>query len=276
MFNVRTYGLPPFSVAVIHGGPGARGEMASVAEKLSIRRGVLEPLQMATTLSAQVDELGMVLAGQSMAPVILIGHSWGAWLSFILAARHPELIRRLILVSAGPFEEEYVAGLMETRLNRLLETERAELLELQRRLGDPAERDRVFLFRRFGQLMSKADSFDATTEPNSKVEYHRDTYEKVWSEAREMRRSGLLLKLGENIWCPVLAIHGDYDPHPAEGVRKPLSRILKDFRFELLMKCGHTPWLERHAQGRFYEILESELSRNDSEAVPPITYPLTS
>ena len=28
----------------------------------------------------------------------------------------------------------------------------------------------------------------------------------------------------------MIAIHGDYDPHPAEGVEKPLATVLKDFR----------------------------------------------
>ncbi len=45
MTNIRKYGNPPFSVAVIHGGPGAPGEMAPVARELSSRWGVLEPLQ---------------------------------------------------------------------------------------------------------------------------------------------------------------------------------------------------------------------------------------
>ena len=31
--------------------------------------------------------------------------------------------------------------------------------------------------------------------------------------------------MGRKIKCPVVAIHGDYDPHLAEGVREPLSRV---------------------------------------------------
>ena len=58
------------------------------------------------------------------------------------------------------------------------------------------------------------------------------------------------------ICCPVVAIHGAYDPHPAEGVEKPLSAALREFRFVLLDRCGHTPWLERHARAAFYEAIE--------------------
>lgn len=41
MKNLRKFGKKPFNVAVIHGGPGAAGKMAPVAEKLSIKSGIL-------------------------------------------------------------------------------------------------------------------------------------------------------------------------------------------------------------------------------------------
>ncbi len=75
-----------------------------------------------------------------------------------------------------------------------------------------------------------------------------------------LRQTGKLLDIVAKIRCPVVAIHGDYDPHPAEGVRGPLSSILKDFRLILLEKCGHKPWIEREAKETFYEILNKELA----------------
>lgn len=74
-----------------------------------------------------------------------------------------------------------------------------------------------------------------------------------------MRRTGKLLELAKQIHCGVMAIHGDYDPHPAEGVREPLSAVLKDFRFVLLKQCGHKPWIERQAKEEFFRVLEREL-----------------
>jgi pimeloyl-ACP methyl ester carboxylesterase len=81
----------------------------------------------------------------------------------------------------------------------------------------------------------------------------------VWEQAAELRRNGKLLECGAKIQCPVVAIHGDYDPHPAEGIRRPLERTLKDFRFILLEKCGHTAWIERMAKDIFYQTLRKEL-----------------
>jgi len=42
MENIRKYGIGPFSVAVIHGGPGASGEMAPVAKELALVCGILK------------------------------------------------------------------------------------------------------------------------------------------------------------------------------------------------------------------------------------------
>lgn len=59
--NLRIHGKAPFSVAVIHGGPGAPGHMAPVARELANEWGVLEPLQTAASLEGQVQELRDVL-----------------------------------------------------------------------------------------------------------------------------------------------------------------------------------------------------------------------
>ena len=116
MENHRTYGSAPYTVAVVHGGPGAAGEMAPVARELARERGIIEPLQRAASLEGQVEELRVTLESTTVPPVVVIGYLWGAWLSYIVAARHPALVRKLLLVASGPFDERYVARLRETRL----------------------------------------------------------------------------------------------------------------------------------------------------------------
>jgi pimeloyl-ACP methyl ester carboxylesterase len=260
--NLRTYGKAPLNVAVVHGGPGAGGEMAPVARRLASGHGVLEPLQTATSLEGQVEELRTVLENYGDLPVTLIGFSWGAWLSFIVAAHHPAHVRKLILVGSGPYEEKYVARLQETRSNRLSEQERTEFEAIVTALGDSATEDKDTLLARLGALASKTDEYDPImdrSDESDSVGSRGDVFQSVWKDAAELRRSGDLLKLGTHIRCPVIAIHGDYDPHPAEGVREPLSAILQSFRFTLLKNCGHTPWIERQARDEFYRILAGEL-----------------
>jgi pimeloyl-ACP methyl ester carboxylesterase len=259
MENLRKYGKKPFTVAVVHGGPGAPGEMAPVARELSSLRGVLEPLQTARTLDGQVEELKSVLEENGDIPVTLIGHSWGAMLGFILAARYPALVKKLILVAGGAFEEKYAVGIMTTRLSRLVEKEREEVLSLMVSFDNPAVEAKNALMARFGQLMAKADSYSLLPGDIEVLETSYDINQTVWQQAQELRNSGELLEMGRKIKCPVLAIHGDYDSHLAEGIQEPLSRILKDFKFVLLPRCGHYPWLERNARGRFYDIIKHEI-----------------
>jgi len=114
-------------------------------------------------------------------------------------------------------------------------------------------------FARFGELMNKADSYDLLTHETEVMFSDPNIYRGVWEQACKLRSNGELIKLGARIKCPVVAIHGDHDPHPAEGVRGPLSHVLEDFRFILLEKCGHRPWLERHARDDFYRILRREI-----------------
>jgi len=257
--NLRKYGSKPFSVAVIHGGPGAPGEVAPVARQLSSVRGILEPLQTENTLDGQVRELKTALEKDGSLPVILAGHSWGAMLGFILAARYPSLVKKLILVGSGPFEEKYAVNILGTRLVRLDEEERVEVLSLIEVLENPAIEDKSTPMARFGALFARADSYDPLPYNDEVLEFQYDINKNVWQEAERLRSSGELLEMGKQILCPVLAIHGDYDPHPYEGVQEPLSRVLNDFRFILLEKCGHTPWLERQARDRFFEILKKEI-----------------
>jgi len=263
MNNLRKYGQKPFNVAVIHGGPGAPGEMAPVARELSSYTGVLEPLQAATSVEGQVEELRAILDREGNRPLTLIGFSWGAWLSYIFSAHYSLFIKKLILVGSRPYEEKHAGDIMKTRLNRLSGGEKEEALSLIEALNSSVFADDDTMAR-FGELISKADSYDPLPHDNEILAYQHDVYQTVWEQASKLRSSGELLKLGQRIQCPVVAIHGDYDPHPAEGVKKPLSQVVRDFRFIPLGKCGHRPWLERYARDRFYNILRSEIGLYDN------------
>lgn len=259
MNNLRVYGKKPYTAAVIHGGPGAPGEMAPVARELSAMTGVLEPLQTKDSLDGQVEELYDVLKNNTDRPIVLIGHSWGAWLGFIFTARRPEVVKKLILVGAGPFERKYVENIATERLTRLNEKDRIEALDLIDIINNPAIENKDKTMARLGLLFSKADTFDALPHRSEALEFDFTIHRKVWAQAEKLRSSGELLEMGRKITCPVIAIHGDYDPHPASGVSEPLARVLKDFKFILLEKCGHEPWIERYARDKFYEILRREI-----------------
>lgn len=269
MDNLRRYGPSPYKLAVIHGGPGAPGEMAPVARELlsieGLEGGVLEPLQTATTLEGQILELKNILEEKGTLPIILIGFSWGAMLSFIFTARYPQFVKKLILIGSGPYEEKYAKDIMSTRISRLGKEDWENFLSLTEFLNKPSDKklysggDKDSALCDFGKLMSKVDAYNPLPYEDELLNCNYDIFRQVWEEASELRKSGRLLELGKNISCPIVAIHGDYDPHPFKGVKEPLSRILSNFRFILLEKCGHRPWIEREAKKNFYKVLKQEI-----------------
>jgi pimeloyl-ACP methyl ester carboxylesterase len=257
MNHFRKHGSPPFKVVILHGGPGAPGSMKDPATVLSTRMGILEPLLTQLSVKGQLEELYEIIITYGNPPVKLAGHSWGAWLAFIAAAGYPAIVDKLILIGAGSFDPLYTADLMKTRSERLSEKENDEaaILSALVQQGSASDSD----FRRFGELMSRADSYDCDDAEQRDLKFYPEVYNAVWKEAEKMRNKGELLALGEKITCPVIAIHGLYDPHPAEGVERSLKKVLHDFRFIVLEKCGHYPWHERYAKHNFYAIMEKEL-----------------
>jgi pimeloyl-ACP methyl ester carboxylesterase len=260
MDNLRKYGNAPYKLAVIHGGPGAAGGVASLARELGNKHGVLEPLQTQHSISAQIQGLREGLEIHGDLPITLVGWSWGAWLGYMLTAKYPFLVQKLILIGSGPFEAKYAKQIAETRTSRLSERDQVELHASMEQLNDPTAPNKQALLESVGRLSDKADSYDPVDKRPDTVNVRQDIYQSVWSEAADLRRSGRLLEFAKDIPCPVVAIHGDYDPHPAEGVREPLSNRIKDFRFVLLPHCGHKPWIEKQARDAFYRILETELA----------------
>ncbi|MHB8895574.1 MAG: alpha/beta fold hydrolase [Candidatus Geothermincolia bacterium] len=255
---LRKHGSPPFDVAVLHGGPGAAGEVAPVAEHISASHGALEPFQTATTVDGQVHELASVLSEHACLPVTLVGYSWGAMLALVFAARNPSFVRKLVLVSSASLDAGSAAVITATRLERMSPDQRLLLDTLVSELGDPLSPDRNAAFARLGELISRVDSFDPIPCDET-VQYDYDIFTSVWSEAEDMRNRGEFVTLARAVECPVAAIHGDYDPHPSAGVVEPLSGAIPAFEFILLPDCGHKPWAERRARGPFFEILGREV-----------------
>ncbi|MBD3353410.1 MAG: alpha/beta fold hydrolase [Candidatus Lokiarchaeota archaeon] len=268
MENPRKYGEQPFKVALIHGGPGGMGEMSSVARKLhrDLEIGVLEPIQTKSNIDDLVKELRDIIMQHGTTPLTLIGYSWGAWLSYFLTAEHPELVEKLVLVSSGPFEEKYVGQLSRTRSDRLSTPEKNEYNNILKLLNNDLESVTDQMYKRLGEFTQKTDLKDPIEDNADEIKIEhitglnmKDTIHVLY-ESLKLRESGKLYELGKKINCPVIAIHGDYDPHPADGVKDPLSKVLSNFRFILLQNCGHTPWREKNASEDFYNHLYAILN----------------
>ena len=255
-YSFRLHGTRPHNVFALHGGPGGACEVEPLAHELAGRGfGVVEPFQTGHSIDAQVEELREQIEEHGERPVAVVGWSWGAWLGALFAARYPELVSQLVMVGSGPLDARYATTTRMNRDQRMTQADRATLRKLEEDQADPDYAAKM------NALMEKVDSYAPDDSPSPVVDFDRHIHNAVWTEAAEMRSSRALLEEIARIKCPVLAIHGDHDPHPAEGVRVPLLAALPEAQFVLLERCGHKPWREIHARNAFFDEVVTAISR---------------
>lgn len=259
MSTTKIYGSPPYNIVLLHGGPGAIGEMEPVAKFLSSSFGVLEPLQSKSSITELLEELKESIEENSKNPITLVGYSWGAWLAVIFASKYPELIKKVLLISSGPFETKYIPMMNKIRGDRMTGKDRKMLEELSKEFKNPSANKEETMIK-MGELYNRLDSFSPIKHELSSLKLDLDMYNSIWPEASQMRENGELVNHLKKIVCPIVAIHGDYDGHPYIGVKEPLEKFAKDSKFILIKHCGHTPWYEKKAREKFYEVLTESIT----------------
>lgn len=246
IMNCREYGNKPYKVIVIHGGPGAIGSCAGICRGLSDEFGVIEIFQSKNSILELVNEMLDVIKSYKLNQVILIGHSWGAWLSFIFTSLHPEYVSKLILVGSGLFDTKYYPQLIKASKVKIMPDEQKHDIQLANLYS--------------GNMKYNPYSYCLLPNlPEDTISFNEQQCNLLLNEIIPIRDSGELLSYSEKIICPVVAIHGRNDPHIAEGIKIPLEKHLPDFKMFILEKCGHEPWKEYYAKDEFFKILKNEL-----------------
>lgn len=137
--------------------------------------------------------------------------------------------------------------------------EEAEEFERILRLIEKEPGDKDEYLRRLGKICDKADGFKEEEVSQAEALLDGELHQKIWNEAADMRRSGELLKRFQKVSCPITLIQGEVDPHPIQGVTRPLTENHVDVKSFVIRKCGHTPWRETYAKEEFARILFSEI-----------------
>lgn len=256
---LRKYGKTPYQIALIHGGPGARGGLSGVARTLSSHTGVLEPIQSRFSVAALTEELHEQLAPFSTTPPVLLGHSWGAMLSVLYAAQYPAQVRRLILTGCPPLTREGTEQITPRRLANLPKPQAEEFRRLLQQLetNPPAKNQPL---ARLGELAQRADQYDLLPDDTPETDVlppDAQAFSAVWPQAAALRERGAFLRALELIACPVALIQGEQDPHPAVAVLRAFEQANKPLEAHILPRCGHAPFQERYARDTFFNLVEN-------------------
>jgi pimeloyl-ACP methyl ester carboxylesterase len=251
--RMRRWGQPGRTAIVLHGGPGSPGSAGPLAQALADPLYVLEPFQRWSssaplTVDQHVGDLADVLSQYTPdEKPALVGVSWGAMLALVFACRHPYRVSAVVLVGCGTFDENARAHLQQTLEQRTNPEIRARLANLEATFPDETERfleahrvsDPIYTFCRYADANDTIEQFD--------IKGHFET----WSDMLRLQASGSLPAAFASIDCPVLMLHGTYDPHPGAMIRDSLARYVTHLEYHEFEKCGHIPWVEEHARDRF-------------------------
>lgn len=263
---VRLYGRAPYSIILVHGGPGAIGSLKGFAQQLGGRSGmgVIEALQSQYTINGLIEELSGQISQYGSRPVSLVGHSWGAWLAALAAARYPELVQRVILVGCPPLTDRYVPEIAARRLQGLPAEDAAVFQRLCSGQAGDADMEKI------PKILEKADNYCLEgRELHQADRADSRMHNLIWEEAARLRSSGELLSAFWQSKGGIYLIQGENDPHPAQGVRIPLEESGIRCEAHILKRCGHSPFIERYAREGFYALLLEILAQ------PPVRRPPT-
>ncbi len=246
---------------LVHGGPGAPGDMAPRAHGLEDSFQVLEPWQRASggtplTVARHIADMHQLIESRcGGARPALVGHSWGAMLALAYAAAHPGSAGPLVLIGCGTFDpasRDRLHAILEERTDDRLRR-RMERLPLD--FPDSAER-----LAEQASLIAPLYSYELiTSDPPSEVDARAN--EETWRDMLRLQEEGVYPAALAAIDVPVLMLHGTFDPHPGTMIRASLEPLLPQVEYREWERCGHSPWLEKAARAEFFEELRAWLTR---------------
>ena len=235
------------TIVAVHGGPGAAGELAPLAESLSKTFYVFEPFQRRSSLAIKlsvddhIQDLHDLIDSLESKPV-LMGFSWGAMLSVAYAAEYPESIAAIVLIGCGTFDKA-TRDTLNKNLDQRLSPEQKKLMEKW------PETDEAFA--RMGREIMSAYSYELNATAIPEIEADVKGFSETWADMVRLQEEGKYPGSFSAIRRPVVLIQGDSDPHPGKAIRDSLLPHIPHLEYEELRRCGHYPWLERYAKENF-------------------------
>jgi len=259
--SVRTYGSGSRVVVLLHGGPGAPGYMAPLARALAADFRILEPLQRpAGDVPLSVAQHVADLAAVAPERAVLVGSSWGAMLALSYASVHPSRVRALVLIGCGTYDTDSRAAYRRAMDTRLGQGGLAEIEALKAKLNATIDmEEREGLFDAIGDLSTRIQCHDPLTTEFEVVRSDARGHEETWNDAMRQQERGIEPAAFAAIEGRVLMLHGAEDPHPGRPTRDTLRAHVPQLEYVEFERCGHLPWVERHAREPFLELLRARL-----------------
>jgi pimeloyl-ACP methyl ester carboxylesterase len=199
-------------------------------------------------VSADIAALVRALGEQD---AVVVGHDWGGLLGWTMAALHPRIVRRLVVLSMA-HPRQLRAGMTDSRQRRASAYAlRFQIPRLPERMLTRADDDPVadLMQRWAGPEWTRTADFAEAVEryraasriPQAAygaMEYHR------WAARSQLRPDGLRYarRMAAPITAPTLQLHGELDPCVLPGTARGSGRYVAGaYEWRELPGIGHFP-----------------------------------
>ncbi len=259
----RSYGVNGPTIILIHGGPGAPGNLAPIGRYFADDFRLFEPFQRSSsdlplTVDRHISDLhDFIRQHCPNEKPHLLGHSWGAMLTLAYAAEYCECVDSLILVGCGTFDSRHRKILKQTIQQRITPEIRAQLESIGNDIPNPDER-----LAAMGKIIQPIYYYSLLPEePDDEITPDARAHHQTWDDMINQQKQRRYPATFANIKNPVLMLHGDFDPHPGVQIRDQLIEYMPQLEYVEFANCGHYPWQESQTQDKFYQTVLRRLKQ---------------
>ncbi len=248
------------SVMILHGGPGLNmsyffPQMLELAkhhklfffDQRACGKSDAKIDSVAMSLTNMIDDVEEMRKAFGIDKLSLIGHSFGGLLAEHYAMKYPAHLEKLILVNPSSHHPQFTVIAADTQRKRFTTADSIERMGIMRtkefQQGKSTAYEKIFrnTFKTTFYDKKYIDSLTLTLPEDflARAKVPRYMQPDNWFY-------NLSSQLG-SIQCPVLIVHGDYDPLPKRAIRDLSERILNSHVAEI-EHCGHFPFVEQKKQ----------------------------
>jgi 3-oxoadipate enol-lactonase len=223
------------TVLCLHGQPGSKEDFANILALLAPSFRILVPdrfgygqsMGPARSMVEQADAYFALLVESGAMPAIVVGHSYGAGIAILLAARHPTAVQGLVLVAPIGGEGSV------TTLDKILALSR---------VGPVLCRALVSTYGQLGPLIAKWTSAQWI---QGNVPLERGDISRQDRNTFAVEQGFLVDEISEiskevaNVSCPVLVMASDHDLIVSSKVGRDLAQRVGRGTYISLDRCGH-------------------------------------
>jgi pimeloyl-ACP methyl ester carboxylesterase len=269
---IEEYGTGFKTIILVHGGPSLFGYMKSLGEVLASRYKIVDYAQRGTfETPAPVDQVimenhiadlkGVIDKYRSSSPVILLGHSWGANVALMTAAKYPGVVEKIVALSASPVSGRIAEKFSENIQGILSDEAKLKLEEIHNRFENATsdEEKNQTMEERLAIIGSTYHYDPKTEEKMPKCNWNYTTFMPAIDSIRDLIETGKYSAVLEKIEESVIAFHGENDPIPCHETLRVFKDSIKKVKTIALSKAGHFLWLESTCEKQFLEQLFNEL-----------------